>query len=56
MGTHPIFESDFDCLTDSKENRESVKTCERWNSAHQTYEFQTLKKKIFETHFSVLER
>jgi len=25
MGTHPIFESDFDCLTEKKiENRENV--------------------------------
>jgi len=22
MGTHPIFESDFDCLTEAKENRQ----------------------------------
>jgi len=21
MGTHPIFESDFDCLTEGKDNR-----------------------------------
>jgi len=25
MGTHPIFESDFDCLTEKKYNRDSKK-------------------------------
>merc|ERR1712210_448457 len=27
MGTHPIFESDFDCLTDSRFSRKKTRNC-----------------------------
>merc|ERR1712235_731 len=29
MGTHPIFESDFDCLTENSDKKESVMPCAR---------------------------
>jgi len=30
MGTHPIFESDFDCLTESKKVTETKRNQEIW--------------------------
>merc|ERR1712168_570816 len=34
MGTHPIFESDFDCLTEMSDIgwRESIENCRTWNA------------------------
>jgi len=32
MGTHPIFESDFDCLTETKKMRQSAALCRRFRS------------------------
>merc|ERR1711976_935999 len=29
MGTHPIFESDFDCLTENSDKKQSVMPCAR---------------------------
>jgi len=32
MGTHPIFESDFDCLTDDKTGRVAVRLHSLYNA------------------------
>jgi len=34
MGTHPIFESDFDCLTEKPENDRSVSNVRRDTRGH----------------------
>jgi len=45
MGTHPIFESDFDCLTDmSKRAPGSTLTHDNWNDEYQTEEAGTFQR------------
>merc|ERR1712113_157468 len=58
MGTHPIFESDFDCLTDNfgfqkpsscqKERRQSWTTCRSTTIPHQEEEGCQATKSTFE--------
>jgi len=47
MGTHPIFESDFDCLTDCCEGRNYVGLLKNETSAKRENQTQTVNDVTF---------